>query len=41
MKQISPPFMEPEVSLPYSQEPDTGPYLEPDKFSTHLPTLFP
>jgi hypothetical protein len=25
-----PPFMEPEGSLPYSQEPATSPYPEPD-----------
>jgi hypothetical protein len=33
--------MEPEVSLPCSQEPAAGPYLESDESSLHLPTLFP
>jgi hypothetical protein len=32
--------MEPECSLPYSQEPATGPYPEPDESIPHLPTLF-
>jgi hypothetical protein len=31
--------MEPEGSLQYSQEPSTGPYLETDASSPHLPTL--
>jgi hypothetical protein len=29
--------MEPEVSLPYSQKPVTGPYPEPDKSSPQSP----
>jgi hypothetical protein len=33
--------MEPVGSLPYSQQPATGPYSEPDESSSHLPTLFP
>jgi hypothetical protein len=33
--------MYPEGSLPYSQEPATGPYPESDKSGPHLPTLFP
>jgi hypothetical protein len=33
--------MEPEGSLPYSQQPDTDPYPEPDESSPYLPTLFP
>jgi len=33
--------MESEVSLPCSQDPDTGPYPEPVKSSAHLSTLFP
>jgi hypothetical protein len=33
--------MEPEVSLPCSQEPATGPYPETDESSPHLSTLFP
>jgi len=28
--------MEPEISLPCSQEPATGPYLEPDVSNSHL-----
>jgi hypothetical protein len=32
--------MEPEGSLPYSQEPVTGSYRDPDEFSPHLPTQF-
>jgi hypothetical protein len=32
--------MEPEVSLPYSQEPATGPYPEPDESSLYLPILY-
>jgi hypothetical protein len=31
-----PPFVESESSLPYSQQPATGPYPEPDASSTHL-----
>jgi hypothetical protein len=34
-------FMEPEGSLPYSQEPATGPYPEPDVSGLHLPIVFP
>jgi hypothetical protein len=33
--------MEPENLLPYSQEPGTAPYLEPDESSLNFPTLFP
>jgi len=36
-----PTFMDPEGSLPCSQEYATGPYLEPDASSPHLPTAFP
>jgi hypothetical protein len=32
--------MEPEGSLPYSQEPATGPYSEPDESIQRLFTLF-
>jgi hypothetical protein len=31
--------MEPEGSLPYSQEPSTGPYPEPDQSNPYHPTL--
>jgi hypothetical protein len=32
-------FMEPEVSLPCSQEPSTGPYPQPDKSNPYHPIL--
>jgi hypothetical protein len=32
--------MEPEGSLPYSQELETGPYREPDESSPQLHNLF-
>jgi hypothetical protein len=31
--------MEPEASWPYSQEPATAPYLQPDAPNPQLPTL--
>jgi hypothetical protein len=34
-REIPPHFMEPEVSLTYSQEPATGPYPEPDESIPH------
>jgi hypothetical protein len=40
-EEIFPTFMEPEGSLPYSQEPATCPYPEPDISNPPLPTLFP
>jgi hypothetical protein len=33
--------MEPEGSLPCSQQPATGPYTKPDESDPHPPTLFP
>jgi len=33
--------MEPEDSLPYSQDSATDPYPEPDESNPQLPTLFP
>jgi hypothetical protein len=33
--------MEPEGSSPFSQEPATGPYLEPNESNPHPQTLFP
>jgi hypothetical protein len=36
----NPHFMDDEDSLPYLQEPLTGPYPESDKYSPHLPNLF-
>jgi len=37
----SPPFMEPNASLPCSKKPATGPHPEPNAFNPHLPTLSP
>jgi hypothetical protein len=36
----SPPYMEPEDSLPRSQESATVPYREPDESNPHSSTLF-
>jgi len=33
--------METEGSLPYSEDPGTGPFPEPDESNPQLPTLFP
>jgi len=33
--------MDPIGSLLCSQQPETGPYPEPEESSAHLPTLFP
>jgi hypothetical protein len=35
-----PTFIEPESSLPFSQEPATGPYLESDESNPYHPILF-
>jgi hypothetical protein len=35
LRKISQQFMESEGSLPFSQEPATGPYPEPDETSPH------
>jgi hypothetical protein len=40
-QEIPPSFMEPEGSLPCSQEAATGSYPEPDESRRHFPTLFP
>jgi hypothetical protein len=34
-----PHFMEPEGSLPHSQDPPTGPYSKPDESSPHHPPI--
>jgi hypothetical protein len=39
-QKIPPPLIEPEGSLPCSQEPATGPYPESDESSLQLLTLF-
>jgi hypothetical protein len=39
-RRTSQDFMEPEGSLPYSQEPSTGPYPEPDQSNPYHPILF-
>jgi hypothetical protein len=36
-QKISQHFMLPENSLPYLQEPASGPYPEPDESSPHIP----
>jgi hypothetical protein len=41
VSQEFPPFMEPEGLLPYSPQPTTGPYPEPDESNSHISTLFP
>jgi hypothetical protein len=35
-----PPSLEPEGSLPYSQQPATSPYPEPYESSPYIPILF-
>jgi hypothetical protein len=40
-QEIFPPFVEPEASLPCSQDPATDPYPEPDEPSPHLQPCFP
>jgi len=39
--EIPPSFEEYEASLPYLQQPATGPYPEPDETNPYLLTLFP
>jgi hypothetical protein len=39
IQEIPSNFKEPEGSSPYSQEPSTGPYPEPDRSSPHHPIL--
>lgn len=34
------PYIQPEGSLPFPQQPTTGPYSEPDEPSSHLPMVF-
>jgi hypothetical protein len=36
-----PTVHEPDISLPFSQEPATAPYNELDVSSPYIPTLFP
>jgi hypothetical protein len=40
-QEISPLFMEPEISLSFSQDPDINLYREPDESNVRTATLFP